>query len=66
MTPTSPLSGGCNPKEMRCAQFFEAGVGDLPIHGRVRIERLGKMPDGSHCNRIALIAVQSVSRTGSR
>lgn len=45
---------------------FEAGVEDLSIHGRVCLVRLGKMPDGSHCNRIALIAVQSVSRTGSR
>lgn len=39
---------------------FEAGIEDLSIHDWVRLERLGKMPDGLHCNRIALIAVQGL------
>jgi hypothetical protein len=38
--------------------FFEARIEHLTIHDRVRVECLGKMPDGSLCNRVSLISVQ--------
>ena len=44
--------------------FFEARIEHLSIHDRVRVECLGKMPDGSWCNRISLIAVQGLLRPG--
>ena len=40
--------------------FFEARIEHLTIHDRVRVECLGKMPDGSWCNRVSLIAVQGL------
>jgi hypothetical protein len=42
--------------------FFEARIEHLSIHDRVRVDCLGKMPDGSRCNRVSLIAVQGVAR----
>jgi len=36
----------------------------MPIKDRVRVECLGKMPDGSHCKRVALIAVQGLLKPG--
>jgi hypothetical protein len=35
--------------------FFEARIEHLSIHDRVRVECLGKIPHGSHCNRVAVI-----------
>ena len=40
--------------------FFEARIEHLTIHDRVRVECLGKMPDGSWCNRVSVIAVQGL------
>ena len=40
--------------------FFEARIEHLTIADRVRVECLGKMPDGSSCNRVAFIAVQGL------
>lgn len=50
-----------------CAReaLYDARVGDLTIHDRVRVESLGKMPDGSWCNRVSLIAVQGLLKPGS-
>jgi hypothetical protein len=42
--------------------FFEARIEHLTIADRVRVECLGRMPDGSWCNRISLIAVQGLLR----
>src|ERR1700722_13053640 len=44
--------------------FFEARIEHLTIDDRVRVECLGKMPDGSHCNRVLLIAVQRLLKAG--
>lgn len=44
--------------------FFEARIEHLMIADRVRVECLGKMPDGSRCNRVALIAVQGPNLPG--
>jgi hypothetical protein len=44
--------------------FFEARIEHLTIADRVRVECLGKMPDGSHCNRVAVIAVQGLLKPG--
>jgi hypothetical protein len=44
--------------------FFEARIEHLTINDRVRVECLGKMPDGSHCNRVSLIAVQGLLKPG--
>lgn len=38
--------------------FYEARIEHLTIADRVRVECLGKTPDGSWCNRASLIAVQ--------
>jgi hypothetical protein len=40
--------------------FYEARIEHLTIHDRVRVECLGRMPDGSWCNRVSLIAVQGL------
>lgn len=40
--------------------FFEARIEHLTIADRVRVECLGKMPDGTYCNRVSLIAVQGL------
>jgi hypothetical protein len=40
--------------------FFEARIEHLTIADRVRVECLGRMPDGSRCNRVVLIAVQGL------
>lgn len=34
------------------------------IADRVRVECLGKMPDGASCNRVVLIAVQGLNQLG--
>jgi hypothetical protein len=39
-------------------------VEHLTIKGRVCIECLGKMPDGSRCNRVSLVAVQGLFKPG--
>ena len=44
--------------------FYEARIDHLSIADRVRVECLGKMPDGSFCNRVMLIAVQGLNRPG--
>lgn len=44
--------------------FFEARIEHLTIHDRVRVECLGKMPDGSFCNRVSLIGVQGLLKPG--
>jgi hypothetical protein len=44
--------------------FFEARIEHLTIADRVRVECLGRMPDGSHCNRVVLIAVQGLLKPG--
>jgi hypothetical protein len=57
--------------------FFEARIEHLTIADRVRVECLGRMPaepqaapgrgcapDGSHCNRVVLIAVQGLNQPG--
>jgi hypothetical protein len=44
--------------------FFEARVEHLTIRDRVRVECFGKVPDGSHCNRIIHIAVQGLLKPG--
>ena len=44
--------------------FFEARIEPLTIADRVRVECLGRMPDGSRCNRVALIAVQGLLKPG--
>jgi hypothetical protein len=36
--------------------FFEARIEHPTINDRVRVECLGKMPDGSRCNRVAFIS----------
>jgi hypothetical protein len=40
--------------------FYEARIEHLTIRDRVGVECLGKMPDGSWCNRVSLIAVQGL------
>jgi hypothetical protein len=40
--------------------FFEPRIEHLTINDRVRVECLGKMSDGSWCNRVLLIAVQGL------
>jgi hypothetical protein len=45
--------------------FFEARIEHLTIHDRVRVECLGKLPDGSWCGRISLIAVQGLLKPPS-
>jgi hypothetical protein len=40
--------------------FFEARIEHLTIADRVRVECLGRMPDASRCNRVALIAGQGL------
>jgi hypothetical protein len=34
------------------------------INDRVRVECLGRMPDGSRCNRVIMIAVQGLCKPG--
>ena len=53
----SPRAARSGPK---ARAFFEARTEHLSIHDRVRVECLAKMPDGSHCNRVSLIAVQGL------
>jgi hypothetical protein len=43
----------------------EARIEHLTINDRARAECLGKMPDGSWCNRVSLIAVQGLLKPGS-
>jgi hypothetical protein len=44
--------------------FFEARIEHLTIADRVRVECLGRMPDGTSCNRVVLIAVQGLLKPG--
>jgi len=44
--------------------FFEARIEHLTIDDRVRVECLGRMLGGSHCNRVVLIAVQGLLKPG--
>jgi hypothetical protein len=46
-----------------CA-FFEARIEHLTPADCVRVECLGKIQDGSSCNRVVLIAVQGSNQPG--
>lgn len=68
MTPISEGGNiiGTHARYVLIKAFFETRIEHLTIADRVRVECLGKMPDGSSCNRIVLIAVQGLCQPGYR